>query len=1150
MSEDRRWMYEGWNNGKPNINWVRKTDDFVNRAFSIPNAERDGVLCPCLKCANYKKQNKREMSIHLFKNGFMPRYLVWIEHGERVNESPALDETFPEIDHWDEMLTDVVNFHQPSAEDEAATAAANNFYELLEASKEPVHKETTMSILSAVTRLMSFKTQHNMSISAYDTFLMFVHDLLPKDSKLPTTFSESKKLLSSLGMPYEKIDACVNGCMLFRKENKDKSVCDYCNEPRYVQTNSQESSEDSETRSRPIARKVLRYLPIIPRIQRLYLAEESAKQMRYHKEGHRENPELLVHPSDGEAWKSFDRAYPRFAEEPRNVRLGLCTDGFTPFSFGTAPYSCWPVFVTPYNLPPGMCMKKENIFLSLVIPGPEHPGKNLDVYMQPLYDDLQKLWDEGVVTYDSYTKKTFRLKACYFWSVSDFPALGMVSGHSTHGKFACPVCLGGLSAFWLTNGTKYCWFDCHRQFLPAEHAFRRSLKGFRKNKQIFNPPPPRLTGEQVHAQIKSLVPNKGKGNHTFEGYGTTHNWTHISGLWKLPYFEKLMLRHNIDVMHNEKNVGETIWATCFDIPERTKDNVKARLDAAEICDRSKFNMQKKPSGRWEKPRALFSLDRAQKILVFQWLKSLKFPDMYAANIRRGVNLKQLKVTGMKSHDYHIFMERLLPVALRGFIHDDVWVCLAELSFFYRQLCSREIDPVKMKEVEENIPILLCKLEKIFPPGFFTSMMHLIIHLPYEARIGGPVHYRWMYPYERAMGKSKKWVKNKARVEGCITEAYIVDEISNFVSLYFASDVPSSRNKKQRVDDGYDTFSTGCSLSTFQVPGRKYGNMGSRDLSRDEHKAVMLYIYTNTLEMEDFVKQFEQTEWRGRGQPTSRQLDKLRKNGAARGHPNLIDWFRSYCMNTSSINKDLAQISHGCRTRVLSLSGYDVNGYRFRSAKYERRKPSLTTVNSGIFTSSTEGDVTTEYFGIIEDIIEVTFDGTRPFKLVLFDCRWFHPVSGVRRTPRLGLVEIKHNTSLPGFEPFILPHQCSQVYYTQYPCKSGSLKDWWVVHHVPKHDDIQIPGAENPSQHPNTEVYQERSHTNTFGVDPGNGLDDTFIPSGADIVQDDTDLEILNKQPTSNDPPEPSEPPLDGPSYDEVESDDNDEGIIYDDPEDF
>jgi hypothetical protein len=456
----------------------------------------------------------------------------------------------------------------------------------------------------------------------------------------------------------------------------------------------------------------------------------------------------MVHPSDGEAWKSFDDMFPRFAEEPRNVRLGLCTDGFTPFTFGAASYSCWPVFLVPYNLPPAMCMKKENIFLTLIVPGPQHPGKNLDVYMEPLYDDLKLLWNEGVRVYDRSVRDTFTLKACYFYSVHDLPALGMVSGHSTHGKFACPVCLRTVSAFWLVNGQKYCWFDCHRQFLPMNHSFRKSLKAFRKRVQVLNPPPGRLTGEQIHAELKSLVPNKGKGKHKFEGYGQTHNWTHISGLWELEYFDKLLIRHNIDVMHTEKNVMEALLATILDISDKTKDNVKARLDLEIICDRSDYHMRKKPNGSWEKRRAPFCLSREQKIAVLRWLKALKFPDMYAANIRRGVNLSDLRINGMKSHDYHIFMERLLPIALRGFIDNTIWLALAELSFFFRQLCSTEINIEKMEELENSIPVLLCKLEKIFPPGFFNSMQHLLLHLPYEAKIGGPVQYRWMYVFER------------------------------------------------------------------------------------------------------------------------------------------------------------------------------------------------------------------------------------------------------------------------------------------------------------------------------------------------------------------------------------------------------------------
>ena len=80
----------------------------------------------------------------------------------------------------------------------------------------------------------------------------------------------------------------------------------------------------------------------------------------------------MDHPRDGEVWQQFDADFPEFAEDARNVRLGIATDGFTPYGPMAASYSYWPVFVFPYNLPPGVAMRLEYIFLSLVIPGPEH----------------------------------------------------------------------------------------------------------------------------------------------------------------------------------------------------------------------------------------------------------------------------------------------------------------------------------------------------------------------------------------------------------------------------------------------------------------------------------------------------------------------------------------------------------------------------------------------------------------------------------------------------------------------------------------------------------------------------------------------------------------------------------------------------------
>ncbi|CAM8887318.1 unnamed protein product [Rhodiola kirilowii] len=93
------------------------------------------------------------------------------------------------------------------------------------------------------------------------------------------------------------------------------------------------------------------YLPIIPRLQRLFLAEALASEMCWHASP-RDDVNRMVHPSDGESWKHFDRCHPSFASESRNVRLGLCTDGFNPWGMSTKQYSVWQVMVTPYNLPP------------------------------------------------------------------------------------------------------------------------------------------------------------------------------------------------------------------------------------------------------------------------------------------------------------------------------------------------------------------------------------------------------------------------------------------------------------------------------------------------------------------------------------------------------------------------------------------------------------------------------------------------------------------------------------------------------------------------------------------------------------------------------------------------------------------------------
>ena len=135
-------------------------------------------------------------------------------------------------------------------------------------------------------------------------------------------------------------------------------------------------------------------------------------------------------------------------------------------------------------------------------------------------------------------------------------------------------------------------------------------------------------------------------------------------------------------------------------------------------------------------------------MICEWVKTLRFPNGYASNLSKCVDMEDCKLSRMKSHDCHVFLERLLPIAFRDLLPDPIWNVLTEMSLFFRSLCSTVLKLEDMQKLEESIVVTLCKLEKIPPPGFFNSMEHFPIHLPYKARVGGPIQYRWMYPFER------------------------------------------------------------------------------------------------------------------------------------------------------------------------------------------------------------------------------------------------------------------------------------------------------------------------------------------------------------------------------------------------------------------
>jgi hypothetical protein len=186
------------------------------------------------------------------------------------------------------------------------------------------------------------------------------------------------------------------------------------------------------------------------------------------------------------------------------------------------------------------------------------------------------------------------------------------------------------------------------------------------------------------------------------------------------------------------------------------------------------------------------------------------------------------------------------------LNDDVWKVLAELSHFYRQLCAKEINKEMLKKLEKEISVLICKLEKIFPQGWFNPMQHLLVHLPYEAKLGGPQQYRCMYHIERAQKNLRVILRNRARVEGCITEEFKLKEIAYFSSVYFVEHHNVNTPTMQyHMDEDIP-----CSdLQIFQWKGMAIGASTAYLPTQEEQMSSLLYMYANMDEMDQYFIEF-------------------------------------------------------------------------------------------------------------------------------------------------------------------------------------------------------------------------------------------------------------------------------------------------------
>ncbi|KAL9224938.1 hypothetical protein vseg_000916 [Gypsophila vaccaria] len=227
----------------------------------------------------------------------------------------------------------------------------------------------------------------------------------------------------------------------------------------------------------------------------------------------------------------------------------------------------------------------------------------------------------------------------------------MLCGWGTAGQNACPYCMKAeTKSFWLKHSRKWSWFECHRQFLPSEHVFRNDNKHFRKDRPVESYiASTRLAGEDVWECVKDLPSIVTSSDLELKRLkNKREGWWKKSIFWELPYWKTLLIRHNLDVMHIEKNFFEQLINTVMDVKHKTSFGPKSQKDLKEVC-------------KTRKKMDAFILRKEEKKVFCDWVLNLKFPNGYASDLSRCVDRNELKLHGMKSHDCHVFMERLQPV---------------------------------------------------------------------------------------------------------------------------------------------------------------------------------------------------------------------------------------------------------------------------------------------------------------------------------------------------------------------------------------------------------------------------------------------------------------------------------------------------------
>ncbi|KAK1664268.1 hypothetical protein QYE76_052427 [Lolium multiflorum] len=701
-------------------------------------------------------------------------------------------------------------------------------------------------------------------------------------------------------------------------------------------------------------------------------------------------------------------------------------------------------------------MKRKYIQMSMLIQGPTQPGNDINMYLELLKEELETLWaEEGVDTWDAVAEEYFPLRAALITTVQDYLGYGYISCQVCHGHKACVRCMEETMFLQLGKdpGSSKTVYMGHRRWLQKTDPWRKRGDLFDGTNEPRGPPR-KKSGEEIDTLLKGWkeCPPPGKirqkpGEKKKKKATVTTPligvWKRRSVFWDLPYWKILDTPHCLDVMHITKNVCESLLGTLLNMPDRTKDGPKARHDLKVLGIREELQIPAAQEGQSEEeadggqkrkrikqpdyycPPSCFTFSPAEVDQFFNCLLGVRVPFGYSGLISRYMDPKKRNFSGMKSHDCHVMMTQILPVAIRGIMDDHVRATLTGLCNFFDVITRKSISVKKLARLQEEIVVILCELEMYFPPAFFDVMVHLLVHIMDDIVSLGPAFLHNMMPFERMNGVIKGYVRNRSHPDGSIVQGWLTEECISFCTNYLDIEDPVGlpQNKHLRRFEGVG-----------HKNGRKELHVHMSGRTSDFDRANLVALQHIDL-IDPWLKEHK-TMIENSGKPMMTEAEIYREHNSS-----FARWFKDHIdANPPPMDSDkdklVLALSHGPAPNLMTYQAYDINGYTFYT---EEKDKNSAYQNSGVTMDSWTGDVKTRYYGRIEEIWELSYAGE---KVPMFRIRWAKNVTKEDRYfTTMFLPEANKSKSTNATaqnEPWVLAEHVHQCFFITDPSRPSRV----------------------------------------------------------------------------------------------------------------